>query len=36
MQINAQVPRGVAAGDAAVVVTIGGVSSQANVTVAIQ
>jgi uncharacterized protein (TIGR03437 family) len=35
MQVNAQIPSGLAAGNAAVVVYVGGVPSQAGVTVAV-
>jgi uncharacterized protein (TIGR03437 family) len=35
MQINAQVPSGLPAGNAAVVVTVGTIPSQAGVTVAV-
>jgi uncharacterized protein (TIGR03437 family) len=35
MQVNAQIPSGLAAGNAAVVVTVGTIQSQAGVTVAV-
>jgi uncharacterized protein (TIGR03437 family) len=36
MQVNAKIPPGVASGPASVVVRVGGVPSQANVTVAVR
>jgi uncharacterized protein (TIGR03437 family) len=35
MQVNAQIPSGLPAGNAAVVVSVGGVTTQAGVTVAV-